>query len=182
MPRSRNRDSSQASGADLVEVARVEVEAVGDLPERGHGLQRVAAFEGCQVLAVLQHPDQALITLDQAALGFAQLHAHRVLHAVTLRSPAVPMTMRSSCSRFAFSSKRGRLPFSTRLQPKRRPSCACESDLASSLTIRSALTPSRSGISTSTSISSWRPSAVYRCMRNSSISLYSRTIASTARG
>src|ERR1700674_2540601 len=138
----------------------VEVEAVDHLPERGHGLQRIAAFEGSQVFAVLQHANQSLVALDQGSLGLAQFDAHRVLHALTLRSPAVPMTMRSSCSRFALSSNRGRLPFSTFLTPKRRPSWACESDLPSSTMMRSALVPSRSGISTSTSISSCRRSAV----------------------
>src|SRR3989454_4174834 len=146
--------------ADLVDVAGVKVETVDDLPQRRHGFQRVAPLKWGEVVPFVQDPDQTLVGLDQGALGIAQLHAHRVLHAVTLRSPAVPITMRSSCRRFALSSKRGRLPFSTFLTPKRRPSWACDSEVASSPRMRSALTPSRSGISTSTSISSWRPSAV----------------------
>src|SRR3979411_2212814 len=109
-------------------MAGVEVEAVDHLPERGHGFQGVAPLEGSEVFAVLQYADQSLVALDQGPLGLTQLDAHRVLQADTLRSPAVPMTMRSSCKRFALSSKRGRLPVSTLLQPKRRPSCACESD------------------------------------------------------
>src|SRR5438105_7680939 len=76
--------AADLSGADVVELAGVEVEAVGDLPERGHGLERVAAFEWGQVVA-LQDLDQVLIALHQDPFGFGQLHAHRVLHPCTLR-------------------------------------------------------------------------------------------------
>src|SRR2546428_1881141 len=146
--------------AELVVGACGKEEAVVDLPQRRHGFQRIAPLKWGEVLAFPQSSDETLVGLDQGALGIAQLHAHRVLHAVTLRSPAVPITMRSSCRRFALSSKRGRLPFSTFLTPKRRPSWACDREVASSPRMRSALTASRSGISTSTSISSLRPSAV----------------------
>src|SRR5439155_16906052 len=146
--------------ADLVDVAGVKVEAVDDLPQCRHGFHRIAPLKRGEILAFLQDPDQALVALDQGALGIAHLNAHRVLHAVTLGSPPVPITIRSSCRRFAMSSNRGRLPFSTFLTPKRRPSWACDSDFASSARMRAALASSLPGISTSTSISSCRPSAV----------------------
>src|ERR1700693_598257 len=152
--------ANAGSSADLVQVARVEVEAVDDLPECGDRLHRVAAFERCQVFAVPEQPDEALIALNQRPLVLAELNAHGVLHARILSSPAVPMTVRSSCNRFAFSSNRGTLPFAALLAAMRRPSCACDSDFASAVRIRPGSMPSRGGISTSTSISSCRPSAV----------------------
>src|SRR5919201_6819137 len=157
---SRRCQSPRDSGTDVVQIAGVEVEAVDDLPEGGHGLQRITTFEGRQVRVFPQHAHERRVALDQGSLGSGQLNAHRVFHACVLRWPAVPTTVRSSCNRFAFNSKRGRLPFSTFLTPKRSPSCASASDLLSSRTIRSASTPARSGISTKTSISSCRPSAV----------------------
>src|SRR5439155_8165789 len=126
-----SRSCRQYLRADLVDVARIKVQTVDDLPQRRHGLQRIAPLKRGEILAFPQDSDEVLVALDEGALGIAQLHAHRVLHAVTLLSPAVPITVRSSCRRFALSSNRGRLPFSTFLTPKRRPSWACDSDFAS---------------------------------------------------
>src|SRR5207245_2054222 len=148
-----------SSSPDVVKLAGVHVEAVGDLPERGHRLEAVPPRKGRQVGALAQGLHQRLVAIDQDALALGELDAHHVLHAGTLRSPAVPITIRSSCSRFAFNSNRGSVPAATFCTPKRKPSWASASDLPSSLRLRlsSAL---GSGISISTSISSWRSSAV----------------------
>src|SRR2546428_2470954 len=82
------------SGPDLVDVSGIEVESVDHLPEGCHRFEGVAPLEGREVLGVFQYPNQALVALDQGALGFTQLDAHHVFHALTLRSPGVPITMR----------------------------------------------------------------------------------------
>src|SRR5205823_5792719 len=147
----------------------VHVEPVHDLPQGGHRLERVAVLERRQLVRVhLDHTRQLAVAVDELALRLGEFRVHVVLHAghdVVLRSPSVPMTMRSSTMRFALSSNRGSEPFSARLTPKRSDSCASASSFASAPHSASAST-SADGTSTSTSIWSRRPSSVYRWIWN----------------
>src|SRR5438132_8133655 len=159
-PTSASWPCEEDSGADVVELAGVQVETVDNLPECRHRFQPVAPCEWWKVIALAKSPDQGLITLHQRLLAGGELYAHRIAHQVDLRSPAVPITIRSSWRRLAFSSKRGKLPSSAFFTPNRSPSCASEREVDSFFRISSVWAPSPPGISTSTSLSSWRPSAV----------------------
>src|SRR5919108_968181 len=160
--------------AQCVDLARIMVQTVHDLPQRGQGLHRVSLRERRELVSLLaEHSLQAPVALHQGLFRLVQLRAH-----VCLRSSSVPITMRSSSTRFAFSSNRGRDPMSTSFTPNRRPSCASASAVESAERIfsdsgSSAGTP---GSSTRISISSRIPSAVYRWIWNSSISENSRMI------
>src|ERR671919_1022468 len=164
-------------GSQLVQLAGIPVQAVHHLPQRRRGLQRVPLRERRQVAAVVpQRRDKALVAVHEHPLSLVQVRRHGCL-----RSPSVPITIRSSFSRLAFSSNRGRLPSSAFFTPNRRPSWASASSLLSPAMMASAST-SEPGISTRISISSRIPSSVYRWIWNSSISECSRMMASTARG
>src|SRR5207245_4141411 len=123
------------------DLARVHIQTVHDLPQRREGLERVPLGERGQfVPRCLQHPRQLPIDVHQHALGFGEVFVHEVLHLVLhvwlLRSPSVPIAIRSSSIRFAFSSNRGSVPVSACLTPNRRPSCASASFLPTSPMIR----------------------------------------------
>src|SRR6266571_4478984 len=175
-PGTGSRSSSQ-----VVHLPRIHVQAVHDLPQRGQCFQGVPFLERRQLLPVPhQHVSERPVALHQPRLGVVQRPSRHVLHQdCPLSSPSPPIKVRSSTRRFALSSNLGSVPLSAWRTPNRRFSCASASSFSRRATRAPASTTS-SGISTRISISSLRPSAVYRRIWNSSISGCSRTMASTA--
>src|SRR5688500_17053810 len=100
-----SRETTPPLHAQLVDLPGVVVQAVGDLPQRGQRLGGVGPLERGQLVAVVaQDLGEPVVHLDQLLLVVGQL-GH-----VCLISPSVPMTIRSSRTRLAFSSNRGSVP------------------------------------------------------------------------